>query len=54
MKVVAEGVETIEQAQLLRAEGCDLLQGFLLSKPLPAFEATLLLINAMSTPLITI
>ncbi len=54
MKVVAEGVETIEQAQLLRAEGCDLLQGFLLSKPLPAFEATLLLINAMSNPLITI
>ncbi len=54
MKVVAEGVETLEQARFLRDEGCDLLQGFLLSKPLPAFDATLMLINAMSKPLISI
>ena len=33
--VVAEGVETHEQHRLLHAMSCDLLQGFLFSKPLP-------------------
>ncbi|MEQ8233888.1 MAG: EAL domain-containing protein [Gammaproteobacteria bacterium] len=36
MKVVAEGVETEEQAQMLRAFGCDQLQGYLLARPMPA------------------
>jgi diguanylate cyclase (GGDEF)-like protein/PAS domain S-box-containing protein len=36
MKVVAEGVETVEQWQFLLAEGCDLVQGYLLAKPMPA------------------
>jgi diguanylate cyclase (GGDEF)-like protein len=35
-KVVAEGVETEEQARLLRSLRCDQYQGFLFSKPLPA------------------
>jgi diguanylate cyclase (GGDEF)-like protein/PAS domain S-box-containing protein len=35
MKVVAEGVETEEEANFLRAEGCDELQGFLISRPVP-------------------
>ncbi len=41
LKVVAEGVETDEQARLLRLLGCDEMQGFLISKALPleAFEA---------------
>ncbi len=38
MEVVAEGVETDEQLEYLRLQGCDTLQGFLLSRPLPAEE----------------
>jgi len=39
MEVVAEGVETAEQLEFLRAHSCDLLQGFLVSKAVPATEA---------------
>jgi diguanylate cyclase (GGDEF)-like protein len=36
LEVVAEGVETIEQRDLLRYVGCDLLQGYLLGRPVDA------------------
>ena len=36
LKVVAEGVETQEQLTLLDDLGCDLVQGYYFSKPLPA------------------
>lgn len=38
MKVVAEGVETKEQADFLRTYGCDYIQGYYYSKPLPQEE----------------
>ncbi len=38
LKVVAEGVETLEQRDVLLALGCDQYQGFLFSKGLPAAE----------------
>ncbi|MCF6244014.1 MAG: EAL domain-containing protein [Sulfurovum sp.] len=34
LQVIAEGVETIEQANLLKIFGCDVIQGYLYSRPL--------------------
>ncbi|MGE6790906.1 putative bifunctional diguanylate cyclase/phosphodiesterase [Pseudomonas guineae] len=36
MKIVAEGVETADQQELLTALGCNTLQGYLLGRPMPA------------------
>ena len=38
LKVLAEGVETDDQVRLLRESGCDYIQGYYYSKPLPAPE----------------
>jgi diguanylate cyclase len=38
MKIVAEGVETNEQAEFCRLHGCHLLQGYYFSRPIPAHE----------------
>ena len=43
LKVVAEGVESEEQAKILRLLRCDQMQGYLISKPLAAAEMTVLL-----------
>ena len=42
-EIVAEGVETIAQARLLRELGCDVMQGFLFSRPVSAEQMEALL-----------
>jgi EAL domain-containing protein (putative c-di-GMP-specific phosphodiesterase class I) len=46
LKVIAEGVETEEQARFLRLLRCDEMQGYLYSKPIPAAELIKLLKTA--------
>jgi EAL domain-containing protein (putative c-di-GMP-specific phosphodiesterase class I) len=43
LQVVAEGVETEAQAQQLQTMGCDLMQGYLFSKPVPFDQLATLL-----------
>ena len=49
LQTIAEGVETEEQLALLQAVGCDLVQGFVFSKPLSAIDASCLLWKEMAS-----
>jgi diguanylate cyclase (GGDEF)-like protein len=47
--IIAEGVETLEQAEFLRENGCDEFQGYLYSKPLSGEELTQILVDGIDT-----
>jgi EAL domain-containing protein (putative c-di-GMP-specific phosphodiesterase class I) len=49
MQVVAEGVEEAEHAAVLARYGCDLMQGYLLSRPVPDHQVATLLANWCET-----
>jgi EAL domain-containing protein (putative c-di-GMP-specific phosphodiesterase class I) len=46
LKVIAEGVETVEQLEFLRKHRCDQVQGYLISEPIPIAELEKLLRRA--------
>jgi EAL domain-containing protein (putative c-di-GMP-specific phosphodiesterase class I) len=50
LKVIAEGVETIEQLDFLHSSNCNEIQGYFFSKPLPAEEMQKLLEQDARTP----
>ncbi|MEK7437854.1 MAG: EAL domain-containing protein, partial [Pseudomonadota bacterium] len=50
LKIVAEGVETEEQANLLRLLRCDEFQGYLFSRPIPAAQIEILLRESKPPP----
>jgi EAL domain-containing protein (putative c-di-GMP-specific phosphodiesterase class I) len=51
LRVVAEGVEDRETLAILTALGCDLAQGYVISRPLPPEAMTVLLTSAAAAPM---
>lgn len=45
LKVVAEGVETLQQVEFLRKAGCDNVQGYFFARPMTAAQLTALLLE---------
>ena len=52
LKVIAEGIETPLQRQLLREAGCDFGQGFLYARPMPASEFERMVLAQRSQPIL--
>lgn len=53
LPVIAEGVETLEQAEFLKSIGCHYMQGFYFSRPVPVEELEKLLSNRSISSVIT-
>ena len=47
LKIIVEGIETEQQKNFVRNLGCDQYQGYLISRPLPADEFTMLLTHSV-------
>ncbi len=53
MTVIAEGVETANQARIVQADGCSEIQGYLISQPVPAACVPALLARDLNEVLMT-
>jgi EAL domain-containing protein (putative c-di-GMP-specific phosphodiesterase class I) len=49
MSVIAEGVETVEQAELLKSYGCEIMQGYYYARPMPIDKVTEFLLKNRTT-----
>ena len=38
IEIIAEGIETVGQANILKEAGCDLAQGYFFGKPMPSLD----------------
>jgi len=50
LKVIAEGVETEQQAAFLHSQNCDEVQGFHYSRPVPAADFAAFMLNFIDKP----
>ncbi|MBW4091895.1 MAG: bifunctional diguanylate cyclase/phosphodiesterase [Proteobacteria bacterium] len=51
MRTIAEGVETLEQLERVRAEGCTEVQGYLFGRPVPAADLPAVIAGFASEPM---
>ena len=51
LKVIAEGAETQDELDYLKLQGCDIVQGFVHSRPMPSSDVTKFIQATTSEPL---
>jgi diguanylate cyclase (GGDEF)-like protein len=51
LKVTAEGIETVEQAEMLRSHHCDFIQGYLCGKPVPEADVAAIILTPFAASL---